>query len=66
MAFPEYQLRPYLQIGWIRENDHRAKWMFGKSKSTSSALSLEEHIYQLRQELEQLVRNGNSLTSPRS
>lgn len=38
--------------------------MFGKSKSTSSALSLEEHIYQLRQELEQLVRNGNSLTSP--
>lgn len=63
MAFPEYQLRQYLNIG-IRENEHRAKWIFGTRKSASSALSLEDDIYRLRRELEKLVQNGNSLTSP--
>ncbi|MCZ8516379.1 aspartyl-phosphate phosphatase Spo0E family protein [Paenibacillus filicis] len=64
MAFPEYQLRHGFQIGWIRENDQKAKWFFGKRKSASSAVSLEDEIYCLRQELEQLVQNGNRLTSP--
>lgn len=64
MAFPEYQLRQYMKIGWIRENDQKAKWIFGTRKRASSALSLEDHIYLLRRELEHLVENGNDLTSP--
>ncbi|MBP1156810.1 MULTISPECIES: aspartyl-phosphate phosphatase Spo0E family protein [unclassified Paenibacillus] len=64
MAFPEYQLRQNLSIGWIRENDHKAKWIFGTRKRASSALSLEDDIYHLRRELESLVQSGNDLTSP--
>ncbi|OXM86685.1 aspartyl-phosphate phosphatase Spo0E family protein [Paenibacillus rigui] len=64
MAFPEYQLRHYLQIGWIREKDQQAKWIFGKKKQSSSALSLEEEIYKLRVELENRVQIDKSLTSP--
>lgn len=47
MAFPEYQLRQYMNNGWIRENDQKAKWIFGTGKRASSALSLEDHIYLL-------------------
>ncbi|MDF2960884.1 MAG: Spo0E-like regulatory phosphatase [Paenibacillus sp.] len=65
MAFPEYQLRHYLNIGWIREKDQQAKWFFGKKKQSSTALSLEEEIYNLRRELELLVHNEKSLTSPK-
>ncbi|TVY07674.1 aspartyl-phosphate phosphatase Spo0E family protein [Paenibacillus cremeus] len=65
MAFPEYQLRQTLHIGWIREDDHRAKWILGKRKRASAAVSLEDDIYRLRIELEELVLGGNSLTSPR-
>ncbi len=64
MAFPEYQLRQYLNVGWIRDSEHKAKWTFGKKKQASSAVSLEDDIYKLRRQLEQLVQNGNSLTSP--
>ncbi|WP_090671910.1 aspartyl-phosphate phosphatase Spo0E family protein [Paenibacillus tianmuensis] len=64
MAFPEYQLRHYLNVGWIRDSEHKAKWTFGKRKQASSAVSLEDDIYKLRRQLEQLVQNGNSLTSP--
>jgi len=63
MAFPEYQLRQYLNMGWIREKDQQAKWIFGKKKQSSSALSLEEEIYQLRMELEKRVQIDKSLTS---
>ncbi|MEK8127024.1 aspartyl-phosphate phosphatase Spo0E family protein [Paenibacillus filicis] len=65
MAFPEYRLRQHLQVGWIHENDHKAKWIFGKRKATSASASLEDEIYRLRQELEALVESGSSLTSPR-
>ncbi|TDG00430.1 aspartyl-phosphate phosphatase Spo0E family protein [Paenibacillus piri] len=65
MAFPEYQLRQYQHIGWIRENDQQAKWVSGKKKKSSAARSLEDEIYQLRRELEDLVRNEKSLTSPK-
>ncbi|SDC00530.1 Spo0E like sporulation regulatory protein [Paenibacillus sp. UNCCL117] len=65
MAFPEYRLRQHLQVGWIHENDHKAKWIFGKQKATSTSVSLEDEIYRLRQELEALVQGGDSLTSPR-
>ncbi|WP_028551106.1 aspartyl-phosphate phosphatase Spo0E family protein [Paenibacillus sp. UNC451MF] len=64
MAFPEYQLRHYPQIGWIRENNQQAKWFFGKKKQSSSDVSLEEEIYSLRQELERLVQTEKCLTSP--
>jgi hypothetical protein len=63
MAFPEYQLRQYLSIGWIREKEDQAKWVFGKRKRTSSTLSLEDDIYNLRLEMERLVKEGYSLTS---
>lgn len=53
-----------MDISWIREKDDRAKWIFGKKKQSSSALSLEEEIYNLRLELEQLVQREKSLTSP--
>lgn len=65
MAFPEYRLRQHLNVGWVHENDRKAKWIFGKRKATSSSTSLEDEIYRLRQELEALVQSGNSLTSPR-
>ncbi|MED4602136.1 aspartyl-phosphate phosphatase Spo0E family protein [Paenibacillus validus] len=65
MAFPEYRLRQYLNVVWIQENDRNAKWIFGKRKTNSSATSLEDEIYRLRQELESLVQSGNTLTSPR-
>jgi hypothetical protein len=65
MAFPEYQLRHYLNVGWIREKDQQAKWFFGTKKQSSTALSLEDEIYQLRKELEQLVLKEKSLTAPK-
>jgi hypothetical protein len=65
MAFPEYQLRHYIDIGWIREKDQQAKWLFRKKKQSSTALSLEEEIHQLRRELEQLVYKEKSLTAPK-
>ncbi|WP_159882709.1 aspartyl-phosphate phosphatase Spo0E family protein [Paenibacillus puerhi] len=65
MAFPEYRLRQNLQVGWIHENDDKAKWIFGKRRAISSSASLEDEIYGLRQELEALVQSGSSLTSPR-
>lgn len=64
MAFPEYQLRQFLQMEWIREREDGAKWIFGKRKKVSSALSLEDEIYRLRCELERLVQEGHDLTSP--
>lgn len=64
MAFPEYQLRQYRKIDWIRENEHKAKWVSGTRKRASSAVSLEDDIYLLRRELEGLVQKGNDLTSP--
>lgn len=64
MAFPEYQLRQNMKIVWIRENDQKPKWIFGTRKRASSALSLEDHIYLLRRELEGLVQSGSDLTSP--
>jgi hypothetical protein len=63
MAFPEYQLRQYLNIGWIREKEDKAKWVFGKRNRTSSTRSLEDDIYELRLEMEKLVKDGYSLTS---
>jgi len=65
MAFPEYRLRQSMNISWIRENNDQAKWIFGKKKQSSSALSLEEEIYHLRLELERLVQSEKSLTSPK-
>ncbi|MCS7460803.1 aspartyl-phosphate phosphatase Spo0E family protein [Paenibacillus doosanensis] len=64
MAFPEYQLRQYINIGWIRENNQQPKWIFGRKKQSSSTASLEEEIYNLRLKLEQLVQTEKSLTSP--
>lgn len=63
MAFPEYQLRHYLNIGWIREKEDKAKWVFGKRNRTSSTRTLEDDIYELRLEMEKLVKDGYSLTS---
>jgi hypothetical protein len=63
MAFPEYQLRQYLHIGWVRENDSRSKWFLRKNKQSSAAVSLDDEIYQLRRKLEQLVLDEKSLTS---
>ncbi|MCR8636548.1 MULTISPECIES: aspartyl-phosphate phosphatase Spo0E family protein [Paenibacillus] len=65
MAFPEYQLRHSLNVGWIREKDQQAKWFFGTKKQSSTVLSLEEEIYHLRRDLEQLVHHEKSLTSPK-
>ncbi|NOU91802.1 Spo0E family sporulation regulatory protein-aspartic acid phosphatase [Paenibacillus sp. LMG 31456] len=65
MAFPEYQLRHTLNVGWIREKDQQAKWFFGTKKQSSTVLSLEEEIYHLRRDLEQLVYHEKSLTSPK-
>lgn len=63
MAFPEYQLRQYFH-GLVREKGQQAKWNFGKKKQSSSALSLEEEIYQLRLKLAERVQQDKSLTSP--
>jgi hypothetical protein len=64
LAFPEYQLRQYLNIGWIREKDQSTKWNIRNKKIVSSTLSLEEEIYSLRLQLEQLVLHEKSLSSP--
>ncbi|WP_426449203.1 aspartyl-phosphate phosphatase Spo0E family protein [Paenibacillus sp. S-38] len=65
MAFPEYQLRQNFNLGWIRESEEKSKWIFGKRKRVSATSTLEDDIYRLRQEMEQLVQSGNSLTSSR-
>ncbi|AEI45318.1 aspartyl-phosphate phosphatase Spo0E family protein [Paenibacillus mucilaginosus] len=65
MAFPEYQLRQNFNLGWIRESEEKSKWIFGKRKKGSAASTLEDDIYRLRQEMEQLVQSGNSHTSSR-
>jgi hypothetical protein len=64
MAFPEYQLRQFLNIGWIREKDRQTKWIIKNKKTVSTILSLEEEIYSLRRQLEQLVLLEKSLSSP--
>ncbi|WP_281885234.1 aspartyl-phosphate phosphatase Spo0E family protein [Paenibacillus sp. YYML68] len=65
MAFPEYRLSQYIQVGWINENDNGSKWVFGKRKCIPSVSLLEDEIYRLRKEMERLVMKGNSLTSAR-
>jgi hypothetical protein len=63
MAFPEYQLRNYLHIGWIREKDQQAKWLFRTRKQVSDERVLEEEIASLRRQLELLVLHEKSLSS---
>ena len=64
MAFPEYQLRQYLHVGWIRENDEQGKWSFRTIKRIPDICSLEEEIDSLRRQLELMVLNNKSLSSP--
>ncbi|NHN29277.1 aspartyl-phosphate phosphatase Spo0E family protein [Paenibacillus agricola] len=64
MAFPEYQLRQYRRVGWIRENDEQAKWSFRTRKQVSDIRLLEEEIDSLRRQLELMVLTNKSLSSP--
>jgi hypothetical protein len=64
MAFPEYQLRQYLHVGWIRENDEQDKWSFRTIQRISDIRKLEEEIDSLRRQLELMVLNNKNLSSP--
>lgn len=64
MAFPEYRLHRYLDLGWIREDSNTSKSYSDKRNHALPAMSLEDEIYQLRCVMERLVREGHRMTSP--
>ncbi|UKS24658.1 aspartyl-phosphate phosphatase Spo0E family protein [Paenibacillus sp. HWE-109] len=63
MAFMEYQLSTYQKHIQIREQDFGKRWLTKRAKKRNSLILLEEEIHSLRRKLEQLVLDGEEMTS---
>jgi hypothetical protein len=64
MAFLENQLSTYRkQHIQIREQDFGQRWLTKHAKKRNSLILLEEEIHSLRRRLEQMVLDGQEMTS---
>ena len=63
MAFMEYQLSTYQKHFQIREQDFGQRWLTKRAKKQNSLTLLEEEIHSLRRRLEQMVFDGEEMTS---
>lgn len=63
MAFMEYQLSSYQKHFKIREQDFGQSWLTKRAKKQNSLTLLEEEIHSLRRKLEQMVFDGEEMTS---
>lgn len=63
MAFLEYQLSNYQKHFTIREQDFGKSWLTKRAKKLNSLTLLEEEIHSLRRRLEQMVLDGEEMTS---
>lgn len=63
MAFMEYQLSTYRKHLLINEQDFEQRWLTKRAKKRNSLNLLEEEIHSLRRRLEQMVLDGEEMTS---
>ncbi|BFT69931.1 MULTISPECIES: aspartyl-phosphate phosphatase Spo0E family protein [Paenibacillus] len=63
MAFMEYQLSTYRKHLQINEQDFEQRWLTKRAKKRNSLNLLEEEIHSLRRRLEQMVLDGEEMTS---
>lgn len=63
MAFLEYQLSTYRKQMQINEQDFGQRWLTKHAKKRNSLNLLEEEIHSLRRRLEQMVLDGEEMTS---
>ncbi|MEC0225857.1 aspartyl-phosphate phosphatase Spo0E family protein [Paenibacillus alba] len=63
MAFLEYQLSTYHKQLHIRDQDFGQRWLTKRAKKKNSLNLLEEEIHSLRRKLEQMVLDGQEMTS---
>lgn len=63
MASTEYQLSSYQTHFQIREQDLGQSWLTKHAKKQNPLTLLEEEIHSLRRRLEQMVLDGEEMTS---
>lgn len=63
MAFMEYQLTNFQKQFQIREQDFGQRWLTKNAKKQNSLALLEEEIHSLRRKMEQMVMEGQEMTS---
>ncbi|MDD9266321.1 aspartyl-phosphate phosphatase Spo0E family protein [Paenibacillus sp. GCM10023248] len=63
MAFLEYQLSTYRNQMQINEQEFGQRWLTKRAKKRNSLNLLEEEIHSLRRRLEQMVIDGEEMTS---
>lgn len=63
MAFLEYQLSSYQKHLQINEQEFGQRWLTKRAKKRNSLNLLEEEIHSLRRRLEQMVLDGEEMTS---
>ncbi|OPH61357.1 hypothetical protein BC351_15605 [Paenibacillus ferrarius] len=63
MAFLEYQLSTYHKQLQICDQNIGQRWLTKRAKKKNSLNLLEEEIHSLRRKLEQMVLDGQEMTS---